>query len=220
VVKEARKALGERVERDETVAVVESNESLQSYELRSPIGGIVAGRHAVAGEFLAAGEALYAIEDPSLLWAELDIHRQDFARLRVGQRVELALRPHEPPVSSSLLYLAPVVDVDTQTAAARVELPNPDGSLRPGQHLEAKIQIEETPVPLAVRESALQPFRDWTVVFVREGKVFEVRPLTLGRRDGEFAEVLEGLDPGREVVVEGAFLLRAELGKSGATHDH
>ena len=80
--------------------------------------------------------------------------------------------------------------------------------------------MEEAEVPVAVRASALQTFRDWTVVFVRKGDLLEIAPLELGRRDGERVEVLSGLEPGQAYVSEGSFVIKADILKSGATHDH
>ncbi len=74
--------------------------------------------------------------------------------------------------------------------------------------------------PLAVRTRALQPFRDFTVVYAKVGDTYEVRMLDLGRRTEEWTEVLGGIEPGTTYVVDGAFLIRADIEKSGASHDH
>ena len=75
-------------------------------------------------------------------------------------------------------------------------------------------------VPVAVSVEAIQTFRDWSVVFVQYGELFEVRPLELGRNDGRWVEVLHGLLPGERYVARNSFILKADLGKEGATHDH
>ena len=71
-----------------------------------------------------------------------------------------------------------------------------------------------------VKISALQQFRDFTVVFAKIGDTYEVRMLELGANGGEFVEVLEGLKPGTEYVTENSFLIKADIEKSGARHDH
>ncbi|MEI6518204.1 MAG: HlyD family secretion protein, partial [bacterium] len=63
-------------------------------------------------------------------------------------------------------------------------------------------------------------FREQTVVFAKVGNTYEVKPLTLGKSDGEWVEVLEGLSPGERYVTGNAFLIKADILKSGATHDH
>ena len=80
--------------------------------------------------------------------------------------------------------------------------------------------IGTTPVALAVPLSALQRFRDFDVVFAQVGETYEVRMLTLGRRDARFVEVLEGLAPGTTYVTDNSYLIKADIEKSGASHDH
>ena len=84
----------------------------------------------------------------------------------------------------------------------------------------ADVVISETEVPLAVKETGLQRFRDFTVVFAQVGETYEVRMLELGARDGEHVEVLEGIKPGTSYVAEQSFLIKADIEKSGASHDH
>ena len=67
---------------------------------------------------------------------------------------------------------------------------------------------------------SLQRFRDFTVVFAQFGDTYEVRMLELGQQDGEYVEVLGGIDPGTSYVVEQSFLIKADIEKSGASHDH
>ena len=109
----------------------------------------------------------------------------------------------------------------TQNVVAHVELPNPDGLMwRPGQAVSGDASVTSNEVPLAVRTRALQRFRDFTVVFARVGETYEVRMLELGRRSPEWTEVLGGIAPGEVYVSDNAFLIRADIEKSGASHDH
>ena len=82
------------------------------------------------------------------------------------------------------------------------------------------MSLSETPVPIAVPTSALQRFRELDVVFAKVGDVYEVRMVTLGRRDAENVEVLGGLAPGTEYVVDNSYLVKADIEKAGASHDH
>jgi membrane fusion protein, heavy metal efflux system len=103
---------------------------------------------------------------------------------------------------------------------ARVELPNPTGSWRPGLFVTGEIIAEEAEVPVAVKTSALQQFRDWDVVFMQDGAMFEIAILDLGRRDSEWVEVLSGLPAGQKYATENSFIIKADILKSGAAHDH
>jgi len=115
----------------------------------------------------------------------------------------------------------PTADVASQTMMAHVHLP-PGASrdFRPGMGVEGSFAIAEAQVPLAVRTKAIQRFRDFEVVYARVGNTYEVRMLEIGRRTPEWTEVLGGLEPGTEYVTDGAFLIRADIDKAGASHDH
>jgi cobalt-zinc-cadmium efflux system membrane fusion protein len=86
--------------------------------------------------------------------------------------------------------------------------------------VQGRVTIATTPVALAVPLSALQRFRDFDVVFAQVGETYEVRMLTLGRRDTVNVEVLGGLEPGTTFVTENSYLIKADIEKSGASHDH
>lgn len=86
--------------------------------------------------------------------------------------------------------------------------------------VRAYIETRRVTVPLRVPVSALQKVGEWDVVFVRVGDVYEARPLTLGRRNEEYVEVLSGLAVGEQIVVEQSYLIKADIEKSGAVHDH
>ena len=83
-----------------------------------------------------------------------------------------------------------------------------------------EIQVAELDVPLAVKRNGLQGFRDFTVVYAQIGDQYEVRMLELGRQDDEWIEVLGGLPPGTGYVTTNSYLVKADIEKSGASHDH
>jgi len=99
-------------------------------------------------------------------------------------------------------------------------LPNPKGVWRPGLPVNIQVVSGEINVPVAVSNEAIQSVRDWTVVFGRYGDQFEARPVELGRSDGTFTEVISGLSAGEQYAATNSFLIKADIGKSGASHDH
>ncbi len=107
-----------------------------------------------------------------------------------------------------------------QAVNARAVLDNASGEFPPGTHVTGTIRVAEYTVPLAVKRSGLQAFRDFTVVYAQIGDEYEVRMLDLGRQDDEYIEVLGGLEAGTRYVTENSFVLKADIEKSGATHDH
>ncbi|MGH8643160.1 MAG: efflux RND transporter periplasmic adaptor subunit [Gammaproteobacteria bacterium] len=220
IVKQIRKRLGDAVAKDEVVAVVESNESLQSYEVKSSIAGTVLKKTITQGEFVKEGEAIYTVADLGTVWVDLNVHRKDFDKLKIGQAVTIFAGEGMTNASGTVSYISPFGAEDTQTMLARVELPNPKGGWRPGLFVTGEIIVEEATVPLAVKASAVQTFRDWEVVFMQDGNVFEIAILEVGRRDAEWAEVVSGLSLGQKYVADNSFVIKADIGKSGATHDH
>lgn len=119
-----------------------------------------------------------------------------------------------------MTYISTLIGGQTRTATARVELDNADNKWRPGMFVNVELIAEEITVPVAVSMNAIQTFRDWSVVFGRYDQFFEVRPLELGRSDGDNVEVLSGLTAGEVYASGNSFALKAELGKAGASHDH
>ncbi len=220
IVKQIRKRLGDAVAKDEVVAVVESNESLQPYEVKSSIAGTVIQKNITQGEFVKEGESIYTVADLGTVWVDLNVHQKDFDKLKIGQAVTIFAGEGTANAPGTVSYISPFGAEDTQTMLARVELSNPQGRWRPGLFVSGEIMVEEATVPLAVKASAIQTFRDWEVVFMQDGSVFEIAILELGRRDAEWAEVVSGLNPGQKYVAENSFVIKADIGKSGATHDH
>jgi cobalt-zinc-cadmium efflux system membrane fusion protein len=220
VVRAVHKRLGDPVARGDLLATVESNESLQTFELRAPFAGTVIARDVSLGEFVSTDRALFEIADLSSVWVDLDVYRRDFARLRVGQPVRIDAGDGSPPVDSTLAYLSPIGSANTQTLLARAVLANPDRSWRPGLFVTAEVEVGAEEVPVAVSVDALQRVRDWEVVFIADGDRFEAQPVELGRRDATHVEIVSGLDAGQRYVAAGSFILKADVGKSGATHDH
>lgn len=220
IVRAAHKALGDTVAAGEVVALVETNQSLVTIEVTAPLAGVVIDRDVNPGETVADGAALYTIADLSEVWLDLNIPKRDHARVKVGQSVVIHADDGGPAAHGTVAWLSPFSSADAQTATARVALANADQRWRPGLFVKADLLLAEHPVAVAVKESALQTLYDFTVVFSQHGELYQARPLELGRRGNGFAEVLKGLAPGERYVTENSFLIKADIGKSSASHDH
>jgi len=216
---EMTKQIGETVEKGETMARVIASSSLQTYTIPAPISGIVIDRRANVGG-VAAAEPLYIIADVTRVYAEFYVYPRDAERLRVGQPVTVRSLSGEKVVEAKIETILPSVDMMTQTIIAHVELMNTDKTWRPGQAVEGEALVGTGEVPLAVKTQALQRFRDFTVVYARVGETYEVRMLELGRRTPEWTEVLGGIEAGEIYASGNAFLIRQDVEKSGASHDH
>jgi cobalt-zinc-cadmium efflux system membrane fusion protein len=195
-------------------------ETMARYELRSPLDGVVLERKVTVGEAVTADEEIFSLGDLSAVWVDLSVYAKDLGNVRLGQRGTVVSTDLGIEAAGQISYIGPLVGQDTRTAVARMVLPNTDGRWRPGLFVTVRVVRESTTVPLAVAAEAIQTFRDWQVVFVKDGDWFEGRPLELGRTDGQWVEVLSGLKAGDQYASANSFAIKAEIGKLGATHDH
>ncbi len=218
-IRSVSKKVGDAVREGETLAVIESNESLRSYSLTAPLTGVVTERNANPGE--QAGEkSLFTVADLSSVWVELSLFPRDVAKVRVGQKVRVKGADIPQPGEGTVVYVAPFGSAANQTLSARVLLDNTDRRWAPGLYVTAEVTLTEATVPLAIRSEALQNLEGKNVVFVLDADGFEPRPVQLGRSDGERTEVLLGLSAGDRYASANSFILKAELGKGSAEHAH
>jgi cobalt-zinc-cadmium efflux system membrane fusion protein len=220
IAREARKTLGDPVRQGEVVAVIESNESLSLYDVTSLLSGTVIEKHITLGEFVRDDSDIYVIADLSTVWVKVTVYSRDLDKVRRGQRVEISAGPEGPRAEGTITYIGPGLGEATRAATARVVLPNPSLIWRPGLFVTARVIRDEPTVSIAVADSALQRIEGRTAVFVVEGSAFEVRFVEPGRTDGRTTEILSGLSVGERYVHRGAFLLKSELMKSEAGHEH
>ncbi|MFZ5532210.1 MAG: efflux RND transporter periplasmic adaptor subunit [Pseudomonadota bacterium] len=190
------------------------------YELRSPIDGVVVEKHIALGEAVKDDATVFVIADLSTVWAEMTVYAKDLNAVKVGQKATVKAAAFDSTSSGTVFYVGSLVGEQTRTAKARIVLPNPEGVWRPGLPVNVELVAGEVEVPVAVSQEAIQTVRDWTVVFGRYGDQFEARPVELGRSDGKFVEVVGGLNAGEQYAAKNSFLIKAELGKAGASHDH
>jgi membrane fusion protein, heavy metal efflux system len=211
--------VGDRVGAGRVLARVESSESMQVYSVTSPISGVIVERRTNVGD-VAGSEPLFIIADPSRTTAVFPVFPRDMERVRAGQAIQLALLDGNRTHASVIRDFQPVADPMTGALIARAPLPNPDSFWRPGMSVRGTVTVDQRTVPLAVRTEGLQAFRDFTVVFAKVGQTYEVRMLELGRRGPVWTEVLSGIKPGQAYVSKGSYVIKADIEKSGASHDH
>jgi cobalt-zinc-cadmium efflux system membrane fusion protein len=218
VIRSVSASIGEVVEEGQTLAVIGADDSLNSYAITAPIGGTVIERHANPGE-TTNGRTLFTIVDPSSVWAELAIFPSDRARVKTGAAVAVRTAIGDISINGEIALLSPIAGAN-QSVTARVKLDNSDGLLAAGMYLTGEIEVAQYDVPLAVKRTGLQAFRDFTVVYARIGDEYEVRMLDLGQQDAVWVEVLGGLEVGATYVTINSYVIKADIEKLGASHDH
>ncbi len=211
--------VGDPVKRGQPLARVESNESLTSYDVTAPLAGVVLARNTNVGD-VAGTEALFTVGDVGALQAELQAFGSATTQLRVGTnvRVEADGKTAEGRITS----IAPELEARTQARRLRVTLS--EGARlngAPGQFVTAQVQSGTAKAAgVAVPLEAVRQLEGRDVVFIPEEEGYRARAVTVGRRGLTKVEVLQGLDAGERYVSGGAFVLKAEIGKNLAEHEH
>lgn len=220
IIREVKKDIGETVAAGDVLAIVESNQNLQKFEVRALKAGIVTDRHATIGESIKEDDALFIVMDLSELWADFTIFQRDVSKVKIGQEISVYVSGRAEPFKSKLSFISPIVDDTTQSRAARAVISNPDNTLAPGAFVTGQIAIADYQVPVAVTYEGLQTIEGKDVVFIKDEDGFEKREVSLGRSDGTYSEVLSGIKVGEKYAATNSFILKAELGKSEAEHEH
>ena len=198
--------------------------------VKAPFAGVVVARKVVAGEQAGASKILFVIADTRRMWLTLQVRQEDAPRLRAhdsstgksGQTVEFRPAGFDQDVSGEVVWVSTAVDQKTRTVQVRANLPNRDGQLRDGTFGSGRIILRQEKKAVVVPNEAVQWVSDSHVVFVRDKnyedkgafKVFHVRTVRPGARDGKVTEIIAGVLPGEMVVTKGSGLLRSELLKN------
>jgi len=205
-------------------AFLKSGQISARFTIRAPIAATVVEREVTMGELVGPDrDSLVVLADTRLPWVLADVTEANLGRVAVGAKawVTIGSRRWEGTVT----LMAPSVDTATRTASVRIEIPDAGGALRPGMFAQAEIavQVAGGTQVLAVPDEAIQTVEGGPAVFVPvkdEPNTFAKRAVAIGKAVGGMVPILDGLQADEEIVVAGSFILKAELGKAGAAHEH
>jgi Cu(I)/Ag(I) efflux system membrane fusion protein len=196
----------------------------------SPVSGTVIEKPALQGMRFEPGEPLYKIIDMSQVWLIAEVFEQDLGEVRIGQEATITVKAYPARAfEGRVAFIYPTVDEQTRTARVRIEIPNPNGTLKADMYANVEIA---SPVSrrgaLAVPESAVIDNGVRQVVLIDRGEGrFEPREVKLGERGEGYVEVRDGVREGEPVVVSANFLIDAESnlkaalgGFGGEGHQH
>lgn len=183
----------------------------------SPAGGIVTERKVTQGQYVNTGDVLYTVTDLSTVWVKADIYEADLAQVRVGQAVDVTAESQPgAKLRGRVGLLDPMVNAQTRTTAARIQVANPGMRLRPGMFVQARFALAAGENALAVPRSAVVDSGEHKLVYVAKGNgVFEARAVQLGAIAGDYYLVLTGLHTGERIVTEGNFLIDSQTRITG-----
>ncbi|MDF1543846.1 MAG: efflux RND transporter periplasmic adaptor subunit [bacterium] len=225
VAQQARFRVGDYVSRGDTVAIVESNESMNNYSITAPISGWVLERHITPGEFVSEENSIYLIADLSTVWVNLAVYPKDAGQVKKGQSVKISAIGSENVTSGTIEYITPIVDLRTRSLTARITLSNPDNLWRPGSFVLGKIAAESGTKGLIIEKSAVQYLDEKSVIFLLDGpNRFRPEEVTTGDSNQTMVQLLTDIGEGTRYVSKGAFELKAKIVTSNldahAGHGH
>ena len=185
------------------------------YAMQSPFDGTVIAKHLAVGESIDETVEVFTVANLSSVWVDLAISQDNISLVQAGQNVTVSL-PDGSKSEGKIDFVSPIVSAESRTAMARVVLPNPTGTLRPGTFVDASIVIPSKGEAVLVPKSAIQLVFDHPCVFLWNQGAFELREIVPGIADDNQIEILSGLKAGDSVASAGAFHLKAEYIKSRA----
>src|SRR5450830_1249490 len=193
---------------------------LNRYEIRAPFDGMVLEKHIALGEGGNIETNIFVISDLSTVWAEIAVPAKDLATVRVGGKAEVKASAFDASAKGTITYVGALIGEQTRTAKARITLSNPDMAWRPGLFVTVAVVSGEADAAVTVHSEAIQSVEDKPTVFVRIKQGFQATPVKLGRSDGKLTEITQGVRSGTPYAAQGSFVLKSELGKDAAGHEH
>ncbi|MHA6561764.1 efflux RND transporter periplasmic adaptor subunit [Pseudomonas alliivorans] len=190
------------------------------YELIAPFDAMVVEKHLAIGEVVSDASNAFTLSDLSRVWATFGVAPKDLDKVIVGRPVTVSAPDLNARVEGRIGYVGSLLGEQTRAATVRVTLANPNGAWRPGLFVSVDVAAEQSQVAVSLPESAIQTVEDKPSVFVRNDEGFQLTPVTLGRSDGGYVQIVQGLAAGTQVAATGSFILKSELGKGSAEHAH
>lgn len=197
-----------------------NEESPAQFALRALADGTVIDKHLAVGETVTPQSPVFSLADLSTVWAEAKVGARDIGRVAPEQPTRVLAPSQDLTVEGKLSYVSALLGVADRAVTVRVVLANSEQRLRPGLPVTIEVETGARDVAVAVARSGVQTLRDWQVVFGRYGELFEARPLVLGADDGVWVEVLSGLQAGEQYAGVNSYVIKADIGKAGAGHEH
>lgn len=194
---------------------------LNLYYIDSPIKGTIIERHLTKGELIDKDKQIYVLADLNTVWVNLAVTAKDLHNIKKGQKVNITSHDDKANTISEVIYVSPMINEESRSGRAIVELDNSGDKWHPGDFIKAEIAIPGGTETLTIPMGAVQKINDESFVFVRNAEGFLAKKVsTRDIKSNDVIQINEGLEIGDEIAITNAFLLKAELGKKEAEHSH
>ena len=215
-----------RATRARIAALGAQTTSQGGYVLTAPIAGIISQKDLVLGENVQLADQLFVIDQLDQLWLEFIAPSSEFADIVPNQTIEFKSLQSGNLFKAQIQSLNSQADAQTGRLQVRAKVLSNAAELRPNLMVNVQLQQQQAQQGLRIRASAVQKIEGKDAVFVaaqHEQKIeFAPQSVTLGASssDGQWIEVLSGLEQGQQYAAQGSFLLKSELEKGEASHAH
>ncbi len=202
--------------------ILSSNAIINNYPIKANVSGYVTEKLANTGDYVNLGQPLYTVSDLSRVWVLFDVYESDMGWIKKGDEVEYSVQsiPGET-YTGKISYLDPLIDPATRVAKARIEVANPNLTLKPEMFVSGTIKSDEkvSGNTITVPKSAVLWTGKRSVVYVKSsserGISFNLREVTLGPSLGESYLIENGLENGEEIAINGTFSIDAAAQLAG-----
>lgn len=192
---------------------------LTSFDVKAPFSGTLIEKNIAQGSVAQRYQTLYRVSDLTVLWVDARVTAEQLQRLDTNAPVTIRSQAMGLETEGRISSVGAALDPETQSTYARIELPNTDRRWKAGAYVEV-VSHDDITSPVAVNVDAIQYLESMPAVFVRHKEGWEAREVKLGRKDRKKVEILSGVNAGEEYASANSFILKAELGKGEAEHDH
>ena len=196
--------------------------AVSAFAVTAPFAGTVIEKKATLGELASPSEPLFSVADLSRVWIQADLPEAALAKIRVGANAKVIVPAYPNQTFDGRVgYIGASLDKDTRTVAARIEVANADGRLKPEMFATATIEaVGEKRETISLPDAAIVLMDGKPTVFVYEQGAYETRQVEPGERIGGRTVLNSGLKPGDQVVTAGTYALKARKLKSQLGHGH
>ncbi len=193
-----------------------------AFTVNAPFDGTVIEKRATPGDLASPSEPLFTIADLSQVWIEADLPEAALSQVRVGANAKISVPAYPSEVFSGRVeYIGSTLSRETRTVLARIVVANADRRLKPEMFATATIEVgSEGRSAMTVPDAAIVLIEGKQSVFVLDPDGYEPRAIEPGERIGGRTVLKGGVEPGDEVVIEGAYALKARKLKSQLGHGH
>jgi len=203
VVQTVSKSVGDQVKSGQVLATITNNIGVQTYSMRANHSGKVIHRKLAVGEFVDQERLAFSIANLDTMWVDITIRQSDLQFFAIDQEIIILNRSKNGEhTTGKIFYISPVVDQNTMSATATVEIQNPDNLWKPGQYVDSYIIVAKEQYDLTIDNHALVRSNENISVFTKglDGKITKKHVKT-GKKDLHNTQILEGLNQGEEVLI-------------------